>query len=108
MPLPLDVYNRLLAFVTEKVGRIRPCPVCGQDANFQLLNGVVNLIFADSTASFAIGPNYATHLVLICGKCGNTNLLNVNILGAMDILNGPVDAVVQTELDKLIQGDTSG
>jgi hypothetical protein len=86
MPLSPQVHQQLTDALIQKVGRVRPCPVCGQDQHFQLLTFVVNLHFSESPSSFEMGPSYATHLVLACAKCGNTHLLNVNILGVLSIL----------------------
>lgn len=82
-----QLHQQLIAYLGQHIGRVRPCSVCGQDESFLLLQELVNLPFQSNTMSMALGGEYATHLVLVCGKCGNTHLLNANILGAMPLLS---------------------
>ena len=86
MAISQELYEKLTAAVSEKAPVIQPCPVCGQAENFMLLNSFVNLPFHDDTKTFGLGAQFATHLVLVCRKCGNSNLLNVNILGVSSLI----------------------
>jgi hypothetical protein len=86
MAISDETYTKLLERLTERVGRVRPCPVCGQDERYELLRSIANVSFVDSVHSMAVGDTYASHLLLVCTKCGNTNFLNVNVLGVYDLL----------------------
>ena len=86
MAISPEVRQQIIEVLSEKVGRIRPCPVCGQDEIYNLTPTIVNLAFNETGNSMAVGNQYATHLVLVCGKCGCTRLLNTSILGVLEML----------------------
>jgi hypothetical protein len=81
-----ELHDKLIATMAEKFGRIRPCPVCGQDQTFQLMPNVTNLPFMENATSFE-SDAYTACLALVCLRCGCTHLLNANVLGIRDMIS---------------------
>lgn len=91
MPFSEDLYQRLLAAIGEKVPRIQPCPVCGQDQSFTLFPQSANIKMMDDATTFG-STVYTSNLVLICDNCGCTHFLNANVLGVRDMISAEAQA----------------
>jgi hypothetical protein len=95
MPFSPEVRAKVIEAIGKKAPSIGKCPVCGQMDKFLLGDGLVRMevvdtpfqqtgsmsVFDVSRFPFAVVSRVAAHVPLICDNCGNTYLLNINVLG---------------------------
>lgn len=80
MPSRQEVTDKLLARVNERIGRPRPCAVCGK-TEWTIEPKVVNLSLSTTPHAVVLGGPQLPNVPLVCTHCGNTHLLNVLVLG---------------------------
>ncbi len=66
-------------------GHIGVCPVC-RNPNWILGDGVTTLVLQDKPGVIVIGGPVLPCVSIVCTKCGNTQLLNLILLGFGDLL----------------------
>jgi hypothetical protein len=96
--------ERILARVRERTGpepgtSIRDCPICGHSEWGLQQGGVVFLILQspDAGGSLVLGGPTLPSVALVCGRCGNTQLLNLLVLGLGDLLKKPEPVEAESE-----------
>lgn len=80
MPTKKEIQETILAAIKEKVGK-NNCSLCG-NKSFRVESGYVMLPINDElNGPVRIGGPSLPCIPLICDNCGNTNLLNIIMLG---------------------------
>ena len=83
MPLPHDLRNRIIKALADKSGRQEfHCPICLR--NNWILGDFVNLVVTNSPTVVNLSGKVFPLVPLICSVCGNTQLLNLKMLGFTD------------------------
>src|SRR5687767_8125760 len=82
----VEQQSRIIAAISERVGRVRTCPVCGH-TQWTLADGLVNLSVEGGMQYYGLPawagtenrslPAYA----LVCNKCGDIRLMSAAALG---------------------------
>lgn len=70
------------------------CSIC-KTAQWQLVNGFVALILTDEPQQIKLGGQILPSAILYCTKCGNTHLLNLQVLGLDHLLTPESEAGVR-------------
>lgn len=82
-----EIQERFLAAVRDRLpgGKVRPCPLCGNDGWF-LADGFVQVIIQPEIPGIVLGGETLPSFAIVCKRCGSTQLLNVRVLGLDDLL----------------------
>lgn len=94
-----NLHARLVAALQAKTERIKPCPVCGQDREFQLFYSNTNVPMMRDATTFS-SEAYVSCLVLMCNNCGCMHFLNANILGVRDLISAANVELQQAALEE--------
>lgn len=73
--------------INERANR-RPCSVCGHEGEFRLADGFVFLVTQSAAQALDISGMGLPCIILVCRNCGNTQLLNMLILGLERLVEG--------------------
>lgn len=80
--------ERIVAAVTERAPQMGACPVCLK-MQWTIGEGMVYLTIQQKPGLVNLGgPGYPC-AAIICSNCGNTQLLNLRVLGLMDLTEPP-------------------
>lgn len=80
-------FARIQQALTEKAPQFKACPLCGTD-NWTVVPGLVTLTIQPERTSGSIvlaGGPMLPNIAFLCIRCGNTILLNTNLLGIADL-----------------------
>ena len=81
MPTNKEIGDRILAALQNKTGHHQVvCPICGGES-WTLLDRYAPLPLSGNAIQFTIGPKILPLIPLYCEKCGNTQLINMMVLG---------------------------
>jgi hypothetical protein len=90
--------KEILAKILEKTkGQLGVCPIC-RNPQWTLNDGIVSLIVQENVHHMVIGGPTLPCVSMTCVNCGNTQLLNLLILGLGDILGvkaAPIEKLVE-------------
>jgi hypothetical protein len=79
-----EVWEKINKALNERTGGQKPCPVCGETAWYMADAFFVMPVGKNPTA-MQFGPASMPLLPVVCTHCGNTNLLNLMVLGFTDL-----------------------
>lgn len=90
MAISPEHQERILARIQERAPGMGVCPIC-RSPEWRVQNaGYVVLTLQDNMAAFRIGGGPSMPMVTItCQNCGNTQLLNMIVLGLEDMVRPP-------------------
>jgi hypothetical protein len=75
-----EITQRIIKRLTEKTGRARPCAVCGHES-WTVEQHFIQLSVTDNPLAVTLGGSGFPLQPIICQHCGNTQLINLLILG---------------------------
>ena len=79
-----SIIEKITEALRKKVGdRELRCPIC-QHEQWQIPPSFVPLTLKKSPRSFQLGDTVLPTVPLICTNCGNTQLINLRVLGIED------------------------
>lgn len=82
--------ERIISALKERAPQAGACPVCHR-TQWTISEGMVYLTIQQQTRSINIGgPGYPM-AAIICTNCGNTQFLNLIVLGLKDMSEPPKD-----------------
>lgn len=86
MALRPDQMNRIIDALNAKKGsHTATCSICGR-TKFAVGDGISSIV-ANNTPGQLAGP-YMPLVSVLCTNCGNTQFVNLRILGLVDIAEG--------------------
>ena len=77
--------ERIQAAIAARRPAVGTCPLCGY-RTWSLQDGFVIPILQESAASLDLTGPAIPSVVITCGNCGNSQFLNVIVLGLRDML----------------------
>lgn len=83
MPSKQEVVEKITAALNERTGGQKPCVVCGQTKWIVVPKFVVATVGNDPQ-QVMLGGQSMPLVPVVCTNCGNTNLINLLVLGFKD------------------------
>lgn len=74
--------TKFLEHINSKTNLVGKCPICGT-RQWSILAHFLNGIVFHPGGSFVIGGPSYPHVGMICGNCGNTQLVNAVVAGIL-------------------------
>lgn len=85
-----EVIAKITAALNERAGGQKPCAVCGQ-IKWRIADKFAVVIVGNDPASLHLGGHSMPLIPVVCMNCGNTHLINVRILGFVDMAAIKID-----------------
>lgn len=79
-----EILDKITAAINEKTGGQKPCVVCGQ-TKWIVVDKFVVLTVGNDPVQLRIGGETMPLVPVVCTICGNTNLMNLMVLGFSDL-----------------------
>lgn len=80
-----DVRKRIEAALAEKVPTLPACYLCGE-TDWVIAGGFTSLALTAVPLQFATGGLALPSVAMVCFNCGNTLILNLNVLDLQDLI----------------------
>lgn len=85
MALSPEQKNKILDRIKERTRTVRSCVVCGNN-KWELSDGFTFLTIQENLSTLNLGGRGQPCVAVTCNNCGNTNLLNLMVLGLGDLI----------------------
>ena len=90
MAIPEEAMRRIIEAIQAKMGgQTAHCTICGN--NTWGVDGYVATVLGDGPLEIRISGNVLPMVALSCRNCGNTNFLNLLVLGLGDLVKAAPD-----------------
>jgi predicted nucleic-acid-binding Zn-ribbon protein len=86
MALSPEQKDKILDRIKERTQTIRKCVVCGNNT-WELSDGFFSM--QENLSKLNLGGRGQPCVAVTCNNCGNTNLLNLMVLGLGDLIESP-------------------
>jgi hypothetical protein len=92
------VRARILLAIQQRAPQLGTCPVCHKGP-WTLVDQFVPIALSSTPSSIELGGQILPSIALVCQTCGNTQILNLLVLGLQDLwASAPATAQVPAPL----------
>jgi hypothetical protein len=103
MPFSQEERDRIAAALNERHQDLNTCPVCGV-SDWVIGTHYVALVLQDDPVHLKLTGTIYPLVPLVCRNCGNTQLINANVLGLRDLYDVDESEVAEEGLSDLPDG----
>lgn len=99
-----EIGDRILAVLRKKMEHGVGCPLCGK-ATWLLNADFISLPVTNSPRELQLGGEILPLVPITCTTCGNTQMLNLLVLGFSDLDSLRFEAEAEAQADKQDKSD---